>query len=130
MGARLHYENGTLQHLGMAITGNPSNPLAHNYGGEIFQRSDYSVDLGLVYGNTAAFMLISRNLFIDIGGYNESYEECFEDAELNWEELQLRLNSFEPSDQYKAATQEGVNNLKEREIRSREINSIISQCLV
>jgi hypothetical protein len=42
----------------------------------------------------------------------------FEDAELNWEELQLRLNSFEPSDQYKAATQEGVNNLKEK-ARSR-----------
>ena len=54
----------------------------------------------------------------------------FEDAELNWEELQLRLNSFEPSDQYQVATQEGVNYLKEREIRSREINCIISQCLV
>lgn len=98
VGARLHYENGTLQHLGMAITGNPSNPLAHNYGGEIFQRSDYSVDLGLVYGNTAAFMLISRNLFIDIGGYNESYEECFEDAELNLKLAALGRKNYLPLD--------------------------------
>ena len=35
------------------------------------------------HGNTAAFMLISKNLFNEIGGFNEIYDECFEDVELN-----------------------------------------------
>jgi GT2 family glycosyltransferase len=34
-------------------------------------------------GNTGAFLLINRQLFMDIGGFNESYIECFEDVELN-----------------------------------------------
>ncbi len=89
VGARLHYEDGTLQHLGMCFTGRPNNPLSHFMIRQPFVRSDYSGSVGKVYGNTAAFMLMARDLFIDIGGYNEGYEECYEDAELN-----LKLASF------------------------------------
>mgnify|MGYP003595138965 FL=1 len=76
VGARLHYEDGTLQHLGMCFTGRPHNPLSHFMIRQPFVRNDYSGSVGKVYGNTAAFMLIARALFLDIGGYNEGYEEC------------------------------------------------------
>jgi GT2 family glycosyltransferase len=36
-----------------------------------------------IYGNTAALMMIRKNLFLKIGGYNEKYTTCFEDVELN-----------------------------------------------
>ena len=34
-------------------------------------------------GNTAAFVLISKSLFKDVGMFNEKYMECLEDVELN-----------------------------------------------
>ncbi len=36
-----------------------------------------------IVGSTAAFLLISRKLFEQIGGFNDSYQICFEDVELN-----------------------------------------------
>ena len=38
-----------------------------------------------------------------------------------------KLNSFIPSDEYKMAAKEGVNNLKEREIRNNEINNLFDE---
>jgi GT2 family glycosyltransferase len=38
-----------------------------------------------IFGNTAAFMMISKKLFETIGGFNTEYRECFEDVQLNVE---------------------------------------------
>jgi GT2 family glycosyltransferase len=35
------------------------------------------------HGNTAAFVLISKELFEKYNGFNENYQVCFEDVELN-----------------------------------------------
>ena len=38
-----------------------------------------------ILGNTAAFMMITKELFQNIGGFDTSYRECFEDLQLNIE---------------------------------------------
>jgi len=83
IGARLHYEDNTIQHSGitMFLDRNGGIRLTH-YG----LRSYYTYHQHMVkdiLGNTAAFMLISKQLFQSIGGFNENYLECFEDVELN-----------------------------------------------
>jgi GT2 family glycosyltransferase len=40
-----------------------------------------------VIGNTGAFMMIRKDLFDSIGGFNENYSSCFEDMELNLESI-------------------------------------------
>jgi GT2 family glycosyltransferase len=38
-----------------------------------------------ILGNTGAFMMIQKELFQAIGGFDVSYRECFEDVQLNIE---------------------------------------------
>ena len=47
-----------------------------------------------VIGNTAAFLLINKDLFNNIGGFNQSYIECFEDVELNMECLNRNKENY------------------------------------
>ena len=44
---------------------------------------NHSIGETLTIGNTAGLMMIRRNLFNSVGGFNESYISCFEDVELN-----------------------------------------------
>ena len=83
VGARLHFENNRIQHAGMLSIINPKNTLIISHLG-LQSNYNYS-EICDVIGNTAAFLLISKNLFNDIGGFNENYIECFEDVELNLE---------------------------------------------
>jgi GT2 family glycosyltransferase len=45
-----------------------------------------------VVGNTAGLMMIRKNVFEKIGGFNEVYRVCFEDVELNF---QCIINGFD-----------------------------------
>jgi GT2 family glycosyltransferase len=36
-----------------------------------------------LFGNTGGLLMIRKNLFLSIGGFNENYISCFEDVELN-----------------------------------------------
>jgi GT2 family glycosyltransferase len=45
-------------------------------------------------GNTAAFMMIKKEIFTKLGGFNETYKECFEDVELNVLCLSRRLKNY------------------------------------
>lgn len=47
-----------------------------------------------VVGNTAGFMLISRDLYVKIKGFNERYRVCFEDVELNLNVMSLGLDNM------------------------------------
>ncbi len=88
IGCRLHFEDGSLQHLGIIAYKNQDRTssatilLTHLALGQDF--NDLTVeDIIKTYGNTAAFMMISKKLFYKYGGFNENYEICFEDVELN-----------------------------------------------
>jgi len=94
IGCRLHYGDNTVQHSGIVMFISPNgnmNGKSHlmnihlsHYG----LRSYYTYHKEIkrdVFGNTAAFMMISKNLFNEIGGFNTEYRECFEDVQLNVE---------------------------------------------
>jgi GT2 family glycosyltransferase len=95
VGCRLHLENGSIQHLGISLEKNKNNELKFV---NKFTNWDYdNVRLPrsktYTHGNTGAFMLVSKKLFQEIGGFNEGYSECFEDVEFNLEcLLKKKLN--------------------------------------
>lgn len=82
IGCRLMYPNKTIQHAGqiclLDIWGNFC--VTHRGIGTQNRYPD-----GEVMGNTGALMLTSRKRFEEIGGFNEKYNECFEDVEYNLE---------------------------------------------
>jgi len=91
VGCRLHYEDNTIQHDGIIFQIDQTSKqiiLTHSYLGAYYS---YTPGVKQVMGNTAALMMIRKNLFIKIGGYNENYGICFEDVELN---LSARLHGF------------------------------------
>lgn len=85
VGCRLHYEDGSVQHLGMSLQENDKKELSitHKFLKWDNENIRASKTESYTHGNTAAFMLTSKNLFSDIGGFNEEYIECFEDVEYN-----------------------------------------------
>ena len=91
VGCRLHYGDNTIQHDGIIIQMDQASQqihLTHAYLGSYYS---YTPGVKQVLGNTAALMMIRKNLFIKIGGYNENYNTCFEDVELN---LSARVHGF------------------------------------
>lgn len=82
IGARLYYENNSIQHSGISIFNKNNTILLTHHG----LRSYYKYHRETVKdipGNTAACMLTPYKLFIDIGMFNEDYIECLEDVEYN-----------------------------------------------
>jgi len=94
IGCRLHYEDNTVQHSGMVMfisqngRTNGQNQLVNIHVSHYGLRSYYNYHPQFkrdIFGNTAAFMMMSKNLFQQIGGFDTSYRECFEDVQLNVE---------------------------------------------
>ena len=81
IGARLHFGDNTIQHSGMIswVTQQKSLQISHFGLKSYYNYKDFSE----VIGNTGAFLMISKRLFNQIGGFNDNYIECFEDVELN-----------------------------------------------
>jgi GT2 family glycosyltransferase len=88
VGCRLHFEDNTVQHDGiLTIVDNYDNlKISH-----IHLKNYYNHNKGILksVGNTAALMMIRKNLFIKCDMFNETYISCFEDVELNFKCLIL-----------------------------------------
>jgi len=83
IGIRLHFGNGAVQHNGIALARNSDDKLLVSHV-ELRRFDNYFTETNYnAMGNTAAFMMINKELFIKIGGFNENYLECFEDLEFN-----------------------------------------------
>jgi GT2 family glycosyltransferase len=88
IGCRLHFDDNTIQHSGIMMwvsAPNQSNKInihLSHYGLRSYYKY-HPESFKNILGNTAAFMLINKNLFQQIGGFNTTYKECFEDVELN-----------------------------------------------
>jgi GT2 family glycosyltransferase len=83
VGVRLHFKDNTIQHDGMVIYLKKENSSflishlnLHNY-------YNYSTTTKEVIGNTGGLMMIRKNTFENKGMFNEKYNACFEDVELN-----------------------------------------------
>lgn len=93
VGIRLHFGDNKIQHSGVIafVDNNYNIRVSHHGLGTYF---NYHQGLKEVFGNTAAFMMIRKSLFEKIGGFNEKYNECFEDVELNVECLNRRYKNY------------------------------------
>lgn len=83
LGCRLHYENGSIQHGGIICYQNKENRMGFTHKGI---RTSYGASFKTeenILGNTGAFLMIRKPLFIGIGGFDENPKECFEDVILN-----------------------------------------------
>ncbi len=94
IGCRLHYADNTVQHSGIIMfvsqngRTNGQNHLMNVHLSHYGLRSYYTYHNYTkrdVFGNTAAFMMIKKDLFQEINGFDTSYRECFEDVQLNVE---------------------------------------------
>jgi GT2 family glycosyltransferase len=82
-GLRLHYLDGTLQHAGVGMIRVPSghvvpHHLFHHQPSEL-AAARVTYDLDAV---TAACLAIPRDLFLELGGYDEGYANGWEDVDL------------------------------------------------
>lgn len=83
VGARLYYDDGTIQHAGVivglgGIAGHPFSKAVHEdpgYFGRIIMAQDYSAV-------TAACMLVKKSVFWQVGGFDEGYAVAFNDVDL------------------------------------------------
>jgi GT2 family glycosyltransferase len=94
IGIRLHFFDGTVQHCGIISMIDQNNGLHLNH---VNFRENRNYQMGVNYnsvGNTGAFLLMNKNLFNEIGGFNENYIECFEDVELNFTCLMKRKKNI------------------------------------
>ena len=98
VGCRLEYP-GThdIQHAGQ-IVGIIRNPfslrafLTANHRG-LNTKNKYK-DWEQVVGNTGGFMMVKRSLYLEVGGLNERYQECFEDVEFNLEMIKRNYKNM------------------------------------
>ena len=91
VGARLHYPNNTLQHDGISIYVNQTNKsisVTHKNKESYF---NYTSDQSNVVGNTAALMMVRKDIFNKLGMFSENYKYCWEDVELN---LQFKIKDY------------------------------------
>jgi len=94
IGARLHYRNNKIQHDGMVIyLSNSSKQIGVTHL-HLSNTYKYHQTNKSVVGNTAAFLMVNKNMFNKIGGFNDGYIECFEDVELNLEFIKLGKNNI------------------------------------
>lgn len=92
VGARLHFGDNTIQHDGV-FCGWTQGGTGLRMGHLNFQNYyNYNLHQKKVTGNTAGLLMIRKTLFENIGGFNESYQVCFEDVELN---LECLVRGFE-----------------------------------
>jgi GT2 family glycosyltransferase len=90
VGARLHFEDNSIQHTGIVVFKNQKNVVGVSHLGLKTYYSYENKKSSVVHGNTGAFLMMNKNLFNELGMFNENYIECFEDVELN---LKSVLNS-------------------------------------
>lgn len=83
VGGRLYYDDGTIQHAGVivglgGIAGHPFSKAVREdpgYFGRIIMAQDYSAV-------TAACMLVKKDVFRQVGGFDEGYAVAFNDVDL------------------------------------------------
>ena len=93
VGCRLHYSDNTIQHDGMVFYLHKDNVIQLTHLG-LKGYYTYTPSLKKVLGSTAALLMINKTTFEKCGYFNENYETCLEDAELNIKCLSLGLTNY------------------------------------
>ena len=82
VGARLHFRDGTIQHIGAFCQVSNDRASPGHFGFNKAITGSILEGAQAVPANTCALMMIPTNLF-DKFKFNENYNECFEDVQLN-----------------------------------------------
>lgn len=90
VGARLHFEDGTVQHDGIIVGLDKNNQIKLSHLG-YKSYYNYRIIPSIVIGSTGGLLMISKTKFKKCNMFNENYIECFEDVELN---LQCEINGY------------------------------------
>lgn len=132
VGARLHFEDNTVQHDGI-ITGFTNEgkdfALTHKNFRSYY---NHSITANKVVGNTGGLMMIRKNVFDKIGGFNENYRICFEDVELNF---QCIINGFDNICDgslvaYHYESQTRKNNDEEILIMQQDLSNLLTKFVI
>jgi GT2 family glycosyltransferase len=91
VGARLHFEDNTIQHDGIIVVLNKKNGSIGVTHDNLNNYYNYNNQTKEVIGNTGGLMMVRKNVFINTGMFNENYTSCFEDVELN---ILIKSNGF------------------------------------
>jgi GT2 family glycosyltransferase len=93
VGARLHYEDNTIQHDGIVtfIDKKRAFQVTHS---NLRSYYNFTTNLKKVVGSTGALLMIRKNVFERCGYFNENYISCFEDVELNLKCVMMGLDNF------------------------------------
>ena len=83
IGCRLYYEDNSIQHAGiqLIITKDQRVALTHK-GIKTYYKGSFEKEYD-VFGSTGAFLMIGRDVFLNVGGFDERTSECMEDVILN-----------------------------------------------
>ena len=82
VGARLHFKDNTVQHDGIISFFNSEKVLILSHKG-LGNYYNYNTNINEVIGNTCALCMVRKKLFESYGYFNENYQTCFEDVEMN-----------------------------------------------
>jgi GT2 family glycosyltransferase len=93
VGCRLHYSDNTVQHDGMVFYIHKNNVIQLTHMG-LKGYYTYTPSLKKVLGSTAALLMVNKTVFEKCGYFNENYQTCLEDAELNIKCLSLGLTNY------------------------------------
>jgi GT2 family glycosyltransferase len=91
VGCRLHFEDNTIQHDGVIFQKIPNTKRINLTHASLGAYYSYTQGVKEVMANTAALLMVRKNVFEKVGMFNENYKTCFEDVELN---LNVRLHGF------------------------------------
>ena len=93
VGIRLHYADHSIQHNGVELFFGIGQVMSLTHR-NIHSYYQYDRDIVEVSGNTAAFLMMERPIF-ERFYFNESYQECFEDVELNLQMLKIGRKNYQ-----------------------------------
>lgn len=129
IGARLHYEDNTIQHSGIIAMLRQVDkqyiPMVTHYG--LRSYFNYYKENHTVLGNTGAFLMINKELFSKVGYFDESFVECFEDVKLNIDCLRLNKKNIFCGDAVCYHLESQTRNKSEDKINNErlDLNKII-----
>jgi GT2 family glycosyltransferase len=94
VGCRLHFADNTIQHDGILIARKKENNMLILSHLNLKNYYNYFNTTKEVIGNTGGLMMIRKNVFENMGFFNENYLSCFEDVELNVKIFSSGLKNF------------------------------------
>ena len=93
VGARLHYEDNTIQHDGIITFVDKKRAFQVTHS-NLRAYYNFTPNLKNVVGSTGALLMIRKNVFEKCGYFNENYLSCFEDVELNLKCITLGFDNY------------------------------------